>query len=344
LSTLRILGVAAGVAVIISSFRSRRRRQLTRGELLVWLGVGATLSLVSLVPAVAAWANSLLRLSNRVEALLVVAVVMLMALRLRDLGKVNRLQDTVRLLVRNLAVRDARNFEAFPSADLGVIAIVIAAYNEEEALGGVLDELPSELEGYRVEPIVVVDGGDDDTEEVARSAGYIVVAHSVNRGHGDALRTGCNVALRRGASIIVTMDADGQHRPADLPQLVKPIIAGEADHVQGSRFLGDYEEAGSLRHRGITFFTWLINVMTRANITDSTIGFRAIRAESLALLRLEEETFPVAELIVESLNRGIAIHEVPVSVLSRSHGESKKPPSLRYPIGFLTTVAKTWLR
>ena len=131
-----------------------------------------------------------------------------------------------------------------------------------------------------------------------------------NRGQGDALRTGFALALERKAAIVVTMDADGQHRPEDLPELLAPILADEADYVQGSRYLGEYDDAGGARDLGIRVFTRLINATSGAGITDCTNGFRAIRGESLARLRLEEPRFSAAELIMESARQGLRIREV----------------------------------
>jgi glycosyltransferase involved in cell wall biosynthesis len=224
------------------------------------------------------------------------------------------------------------------------IAIIIAALDEEEAIVAVLEALPSELEGHRVTPIVVVDGGTDDTAGVVAGAGHLAVRHEVNRGQGDALRTGFALALERKAAIVVTMDADGQHRPEDLPQLLAPIVADDADYVQGSRYLGSYDDAGGARDLGIRGFTRLINVTSGAGITDCTNGFRAIRGDALARLQLEEPRFSAAELIMESARQGLRMQEVSVHIQSRSHGESKKPRRLRYPLGYLGVIVRTWRR
>jgi glycosyltransferase involved in cell wall biosynthesis len=224
------------------------------------------------------------------------------------------------------------------------IAIVIAALDEEEAIADVLAALPTDLCGYRVTPIVIVDGGTDDTAGVVARAGHVTVRHEVNRGQGDALCTGFALALERGSSIVVTMDADGQHRPEELPLLLEPILAGDADYVQGSRYLGAYEDQGGARDIGIRAFTALINTASGANITDCTNGFRAIRSDPLARLRLEEPRFSAAELLMESARQNLRIREVPVHIRSRSHGESKKPQRMAYPLGYLGTIVRTWRR
>jgi glycosyltransferase involved in cell wall biosynthesis len=166
----------------------------------------------------------------------------------------------------------------------------------------------------------------------------------MNRGQGDALRTGFDIALQQGADIVVTMDADGQHRPEDMERLVKPVIEGQADYVMGSRFLGEYEDRGSLRHIGIVLFTGLINLLGGVKITDCTNGFRAIRGSELAKLELREDRFNAPELIMEAHRHGLRIKEIPVAIKHRVTGESKKPRRLGYPLGFAWTILKIWLR
>jgi hypothetical protein len=142
----------------------------------------------------------------------------------------------------------------------------------------------------------------------------------------------------------MTMDADGQHRPEDIEKLARPVIDGEADYVMGSRFLGEYEERGGVRHAGIMLFTTLINVLGRVKITDCTNGFRAIRGSELGKLRLNEDRFSAPELIMEAARHGLRIKEVPVTIVRRAAGESKKPRRLGYPVGFLRTIVRVWLR
>jgi glycosyltransferase involved in cell wall biosynthesis len=309
----------------------------------MWLFVGTAIAALSVVPALGDALARLLGLENRLFAVLVTGVIALTFFAVRTRTRLEELNLRFGEMVRNTAIAEFTErysqFDHRPS-----IAVVVAAFNEEEAIGGVLGDIPAEVEGYRTEPIVVVDGGEDDTAGVVRRAGFLVATHPVNRGQGDALRTGFRIALARGADIVVTMDADGQHRPGQLSDLVKPVIVGEADYVQGSRFLGEYDDAGSARHLGIRFFTGLINLLSGAGITDATNGFRAIRAEKLATLRLEEDRFSAPEIIMESARRGLRIAEIPIHIRTRSHGTSKKPRRFGYPLGFLRVTLGVWLR
>ena len=244
--------------------------------------------------------------------------------------------------VRETAVTRALA-DIHPPAD-PFVALVMAALNEADSITGVLASLPSSLGGLPVRVVVVDDGSTDETAILAAKSGAIVARHDRNLGQGDGLRTGFALALKLGASVVVTMDADGQHDPADLPHLVGPIVADEADYVQGSRFLGRYDDAGGARHAGIRGFTTLINVLAGTEITDCTNGFRAIRASGLAQMRLVEDRFSAAEIIFEAAAHDLRLLEVPVHIRRRESGESRKPRGLGYPSGYLGVIIRSWVR
>src|SRR6266851_2838248 len=127
------------------------------------------------------------------------------------------------------------------------LAIVIAAYNEQGAIGPVLEALPASISGLDVAKVVVSDGSADDTVKEADAAGALVCEVPVNRGQGAALRLGYRLAREGGARYIVTTDADGQYNPAEIESLLAPILAGQADFVTGSRKLGSEETEDPIR-------------------------------------------------------------------------------------------------
>ncbi len=232
------------------------------------------------------------------------------------------------------------------SADLAPFAeptvmLVMAAFNEAEVVGRVLSEVPSTVCGLPVVPVVVVDGATDSTQEVVERSGALALVHPTNLGQGAALHTGFEVARRRGATVVVTLDADGQHDPLEMEHLVEPVVADSADYVQGSRFTGHYDDAGSARHLGIVVLTRVVNFLSGAGVTDCANGYRAIRGASLSGLRLDELQFSAAELIVESARTGLRMREVPVHIRTRVAGESKKPRRLAYPLGYLAVAWRT---
>ena len=244
--------------------------------------------------------------------------------------------------VQERAVREALLAAGAPTRPL--VAVVIAALNEADSLPAVLAALPGDIAGLRLRPVVVDDGSRDDTAEVARRAGAVVARHRRNLGQGDALRTGFAVALSLDASVVVTMDADGQHDPDQLSALVAPIVSGNADYVQGSRFLGAYDDAGGARHAGIVGLTRLVNVIAGTEITDCANGFRAIRGSALAQMRLVEGRFSASEILVQARASELRMLEIPAHVRSRTTGDSRKPGGLRYPLGYLRVLLVSWAR
>ncbi len=224
------------------------------------------------------------------------------------------------------------------------VALVMSALNEAESIQDVIADVPASVCGLRVVLVVVDDGSTDGTASVAQKSGATVARHADNLGQGEGLRTGFAVATALGAEVVVTMDADGQHDPAQLADLVDPVLRDEADYVQGSRWLGHYDDSGGARHVGIKGFTTLINLIARTDITDCTNGYRAIRASSLATMELVEDRFSAAEIIIEAAAHGLRMREVPVHIRSRAAGESRKPRGLRYPLGYLGTILRSWRR
>ena len=140
--------------------------------------------------------------------------------------------------------------------------------------------------------LVVDDGSDDGTVEVARAHGAFVCAVPVNRGQGASLRLGYRVAADAGATYVVTTDADGQYDPADIPALLAPIVEDRADFVSGSRRLGHTYRGDGFRQLGVVFYAGVIRILTRQHITDPSFGLRAMRVEVPASVTLEPAAVP----------------------------------------------------
>src|SRR5258708_10071759 len=140
--------------------------------------------------------------------------------------------------------------------------MVIAAYNEEGAIGPALEALPPVVSGLEVAKIVVSDGSADATVKEADTAGALVCDVPLNRGQGAALRLGYRLAREGGAQYIVTTDADGQYNPAEIGDLLAPILAGEADFVSGSRTRGREETKDPVRQLGGSEFSLTISTLT----------------------------------------------------------------------------------
>ena len=119
------------------------------------------------------------------------------------------------------------------------IGVLVPAYNEADSVGYVLDRIPGQVCGVETAVLVVDDGSRDGTGEIAAQHGAVVARHVINRGGGAALRTGYRLLADSGATIVVTLDADGQHLPSEMERLVEPVLSGEVAVAHGSRVLGE---------------------------------------------------------------------------------------------------------
>jgi len=257
------------------------------------------------------------------------------------LGRVERANQRVSRLVRALS---AAQLEAARGESWGGVLVCIPAYDEAESLPDVLAQIPTEVAGLRTHVLVIDDGSRDGTAAVARSLGAHVVSHPVNSGQGAALQTGYLVAERLGVDVVVTLDADGQHDPSQMDRLVEPIVRDEADFVVGSRRMGEGESESRARDAGITVYTRLINQLGGTQVSDIANGYRAIRATRLAAIAFTEDQFHNPELLLGAARAGLRVMDVPVTIRRRTAGVTKKGTNLRYGLGFLRVMLKTWLR
>jgi glycosyltransferase involved in cell wall biosynthesis len=224
------------------------------------------------------------------------------------------------------------------------LAIVIAAYNEEGAIGPVIEALPPIISDLEVAKIVVSDGSGDGTVKEADAAGALVCDVPVNRGQGAALRLGYRLAREGGATYIVTTDADGQYNPAEIAGLLEPILAGQADFVTGSRTRGSEETKDPVRKLGVRVFALTISMLTGQRITDPSFGMRAMRAEVTGAVQLEQPQYQAAELLIGVIAHGYKVAERPATIHKRQVGESKKGHNVFYGLHFANVIGGTWLR
>ena len=273
----------------------------------------------------------------------VIAILVLFVLVVRALSQGSRITRELSAVLEGLA------WEQFvaaghPERFRDKIGVLVPAYNEADSIGYVLDRIPGEVCGLETAVLVVDDGSRDGTGEIAAEHGAAVARHLINRGGGAALRTGYRLLADSGATIVVTLDADGQHLPSEMERLVQPVVSGEVAVAHGSRVLGKAEPNHYARELGIVFFNRMVSLITRTKVSDCSNGYRAVRSDVLPQLVLRQEQFHTSEFLIEALRRGIPAKEVPVTVARRMHGHSKKPAVVRYGLGFANAIVRTWLR
>ncbi|HEX5909589.1 MAG TPA: alkaline phosphatase family protein [Thermoleophilaceae bacterium] len=224
-----------------------------------------------------------------------------------------------------------------PARDGRCLAIVVAR-DEEPRLPAVLDALPPEAAGMPVDVLVVDDGSQDATPDLARAAGAEVVAHPESLGLGAALRTGLEHARDAGYAAAVYLDGDGEYDAAELARVRAPVARGRADYVLGSRFLGARE--GMTWHRDLAnrATTALLGTLMGTVLSDGQTGYRAFSAKALRAARINHD-YNYAQVLTLSLwGAGIDPVEVPITYRRRSGGRS----FVSYPEYFARVTPALW--
>jgi glycosyl transferase family 2 len=344
LTALRAAGLLIAAAIV--AYAILRRRTLRNVDVLILLAAGTGLAIVSgteltdkLLSAFSFEKGN----GGRILGLAVFSIFILFLLVLRALSQAARNARQLSAVLEGLAWEEFRQAD-LPQRFRGKIAILVPAYNEAENIGQVLGLMPAEVCGVQTSVLVVDDGSRDGTGDVAAEHGAVVARHVINRGGGAALRTGYRLMVESGAELVVTLDADGQHLPSEMPRLVQPVLDGEVDVAHGSRVLGEADDNHFARELGIVFFNRLVSTITRTRVSDCSNGYRAVRTTVLPQLVLRQEQFHTSEFMIEAIKRGVPAKEVPVTVAKRLHGHSKKPAVVRYGLGFANAIFRTWLR
>ena len=207
------------------------------------------------------------------------------------------------------------------------ILVVIPAFNEASRIRRVVEGVRRQVEG---DVLVVDDGSADATAAEARAAGAITATHASNLGYGAALQTGYRYALRHGYDAVLQLDADGQHDPASIPQLVAALE--RADVVVGSRFLheGSYRPP-LLRRVGMWLFGTVASGLAGQRVTDPTSGYQAVSRRALAFYAHERypADYPDADVLAMVARSGLRLTEVPVRMLPSPDGKSMHAGAVR---------------
>jgi hypothetical protein len=348
MSTLRIFGCIIGIVGLLATFLVYRGVRWNRSNFILLALLNVSLITVTVNPNILNVLRDALSLNTayrgRIIALLIVSNIFLLFYILFTKLKVDNIHLQFDKLVRSLGSQVIdQNIELIKCIKPAMI--LIPAYNEADNLKELLPKIPKHIKGIEVGVLVVDDGSDDETFAiVAEMSDVCIVKNLINRGGGAALRLGYDILQKAEVPYCVTMDADGQHRPQDIEKLLLPILENHYDCVIGSRILGDREKTNWLRITGVYFFSRMVSVLLGKKITDPSSGFRAFRMEAMASIRLHEDQYHTSELIIEAVRKGLRIGEVPITILKRKFGKSKKGKDLAYGFHFARIIVKTWWR
>ena len=205
------------------------------------------------------------------------------------------------------------------------ITVGIPAYNEEKNIASIIVKLKKIVDTI----IVCNDGSNDSTSEIAKNLGVIVIDHSKNLGYGAGIHSIFRKAKEINSDVLVTIDADGQHRIEDIKKVVEPIEKGEADLIIGSRFLDTTQkQIPGYRKIGIKLITKVTNSSLKNKITDSQSGFRAYSKNVVSKLNVSDIGMGIStEILIKSSAHGFRIAEVPITVLYDGDTSTHNPVS-----------------
>ena len=204
------------------------------------------------------------------------------------------------------------------------IIIGIPAYNEEEKIADIILKLKEVTDTI----IVCNDGSSDLTKQISEENGAIVVSHEKNEGYGAAIRTIFLKAKELEADMLITFDADGQHRIEDIDKVILPIKNNQADIVIGSRFLENSSKIPKYRKLGINIITKVTNSTINEKITDSQSGFRAYNKKTLEKINPTEKGMGIStEILIKASKINLIIVEVPITVLYAKNTSTHNPVS-----------------
>jgi glycosyltransferase involved in cell wall biosynthesis len=194
------------------------------------------------------------------------------------------------------------------------LIIQIPCYNEEGTLGVALSALPREIPGVDVvEWLIIDDGSTDKTVEVAKAHGVDhIVRLPRHQGLASAFVAGLEASLRAGADLIVNVDADNQYCAADIPQLIAPILAGQADIVVGARPIAEIEHFSPLKKLLQKLGSWVVRLASKTDIPDAPSGFRAMSRDAAMRLHVFNEYTYTLETIVQAGQKGMVVTSVPI--------------------------------
>ena len=204
------------------------------------------------------------------------------------------------------------------------ITIGIPAYNEEKNIASIITKLKNITDSI----IVCDDGSSDMTSEISKNLGAIVISHKKNMGYGAAIRTIFQKSVELDSDILVTFDADGQHRIDDVNKILQPLENNEADIVIGSRFLDNESKVPNYRKIGIKVITKVTNASLKKKLTDSQSGFRAYNKQALTQISPSEMGMGIStEILIKASNKGLRIAEIPITILYHDDASTHNPVS-----------------
>lgn len=282
----------------------------------------AAVLIVSIEPSILESIINASSFDNRAQFLLVLSIIIIIYLLFLEIRKGTATSGSLNKIVRKIAISNFK--QNFSNREKIGVLIVICAKNEANTIGKLIDEIKSMEMPFSYKILVINDGSTDETAKITKSKNVLVVDHVYNLGLGGAIKTGFIISNILNPELIINIDADGQHDPKYIPQIVAEIKNNNSDLVYASRFTKQsHYDSSTVKLVGNKFYTNLVKKITKIPFTDVTSGYRGIKTNKLdSIFFVAENNFAI-ELAIRGAKNGLKITEIPVNANIRKHGQSQ---------------------
>jgi hypothetical protein len=318
----RAVLVVISILVIFLAIKLKRNERI--GNQLFWPVIifwGIVIT-VATEPSVIDIIMNSTALGNNAQFLLILSVGFIVYLLLIQVRKSETTSFDLHKVVRNIAISNFKqNLKNPEKVD---VLIVICAKNESKTIGQVIDSIKSENLPFTYKILVVNDGSSDQTAQIAEAKDALVINHVYNLGLGGAIKTGFIISKIFNPNIVINIDADGQHDPKYIPNIVSKLRNNEADLVYGSRFADETNyDSSTVKFVGNKFYTNLLKKITKIPFTDVTSGYRGIKSEKINSIYFVSEGNFAIELAIRAARSGLKIVEISTNAKIRKEGRSQ---------------------
>jgi len=320
---LRIALIGISGIIIAALVKARRQQRAGNQFFVIMILFWTSVIIIAIRPEILDDLVSITGLSNKAQILLIASIIIIMYLLTIQLKKNQSISFNYHRIVRNAAITNFQQQISDIISDKMNLVIVIAAKNESKTIANVIDKIYALKLPQTFKIIVVNDGSTDDTGLIAKKKGALVINHFQNLGLGGAIKTGYIGSLFFKPEIVITIDADGQHDPKYIPEMINKIKNERADLVYASRFSTIDYKTTKVRAVGNKFYTNLVKKLGKISITDVTSGYRAVKFEKLESIFFISETNFAIELAIRAGRNDLKISEIPAITVSRDFGTSQ---------------------
>ena len=320
----RIVLIILSVSIILLFTKIRLSKRSGNDFFVIMLLFWSAILVISIRPEIIEPLLNDIGFVNRAQFLLLISIGLILYLLINQIKSNKKSFVKYHQLIRSTSLSNFKNSIGSTSEKQLDLVIVIVAKDEEKTIGDVIDRINSLNLSFSYKILVVDDGSNDATADISRKKNALVITHLFNLGIGGATKTGFLACRFLKPSFIVSIDADNQHDPKYIPEMLSMLKNKNYDLIYASRFNSQSNySTNSIRLIGNKFYTSLVNKLGKITITDVTSGYRAIKFDKISSIFFLSETNFAIEMALRAGRNNLKINEIPTIASKREHGVSQ---------------------